>query len=94
MCSHETRSPTQVFSNRRIALYRYRKRHPEVQEAQSITFYKKLIDQILKNVSTDRPLDAVVRLWTSATRSSLQALQLFPVFTQYGMRPFARTTQP
>jgi hypothetical protein len=51
-----------------------------VQEAQSITFYKKLIDQILKNVSNDRPLDAVVRLWTSAITLFIAGSSSLPGF--------------
>ena len=45
---------------------RYRKRRDDVDEEQSLVFYRNLIDQIIKNVSKDRPQEAVVRLWTSA----------------------------
>ena len=33
-----------------------------------LIFFKKLHDQIVKNVSKDRPQEAVIRLWTSAIK--------------------------
>ena len=51
-----------------LPVHRFRKRRDDVDEEQSLIFYRNLIDQIIKNVSKDRPQEAVVRLWTSAIK--------------------------